>query len=176
MTALENSEKINERKSIKAPDDCAPEKIEARKVASGVVAEPLVRKAKSRFEVLYDGAYSADDILESLNKIEVGQWAVRSIAQSNIRICMTKGEYETRCRGDQYGNLIKIFQNNIKSMLVLDQTIIHEMAHYQLNIGGCQHAEAVCFAFEKMHKENRAWLTQEEWDKMKRLAIDNYPE
>lgn len=30
--------------------------------------------------------------------------------------------------------------------------------------------------FEKMHKENRAWLTQEEWDKMKRLAIDNYPE
>ena len=36
--------------------------------------------------------------------------------------------------------------------------------------------EAISLTFEKMHKENRAWLTQEEWDKMKRLAIDNYPE
>ena len=176
VTARENSEKIKERKAIEPPDDRAPEKIETRKATVGVVAEALTKKAKSRFEVLHDGAYSVDDIIESLNKTEVGQWAVRSIAQSNVRICMTKGEYETGCRGDQNGNLIKIFQNNIKSMLVLDQTIIHEMAHYKLNIGGCQHAEAVCFAFEKMHKENRAWLTQEEWDKMRRLAIDNYPE
>lgn len=39
----------------------------------------------------------------------------------------------------------------------------------------CQHAEAVCFAMEKMHKERRDYLFKEEWDRMIKLAIGNYP-
>ena len=50
------------------------------------------------------------------------------------------------------------------------------MTHYYYNIGGCQHAEAVCFAMEKMHIAGRDYLTKEEWDKMVKLAVDNYPE
>lgn len=50
------------------------------------------------------------------------------------------------------------------------------MTHYKYGIGGCQHAEAICFAMEKMHITGRNHLTQEEWEYVKKLAIDNYPE
>ena len=74
------------------------------------------------------------------------------------------------------GNEIRIFSQNNKSLRVASQTLIHEMAHYRFNIGGCQHAEAVCFATEKMHIMGRDYLTREEWEYVKNLAIDNYPE
>ena len=41
------------------------------------------------------------------------------------------------------------------------------MAHYRFGIGECQHAEAICFAMEKMHKEN-------EREYVKKLAQDVY--
>lgn len=50
------------------------------------------------------------------------------------------------------------------------------MTHYHYGIGGCQHAEAVCFAMEKMHLLNRNYLTEEKWSQMVKLAVDNYPE
>lgn len=78
-------------------------------------------------------------------------------------------------RGDQRGHIINIYLSNIKSKRVGAQTIIHEMTHYHYGIGQCQHAEAVCFAMEKMHILNRSYLT-EEWNQMVKLAVDNYPE
>lgn len=52
----------------------------------------------------------------------------------------------------------------------------NEMTHFYYQIGNCQHAEAVCFAMEKMHLLNRDYLTEEEWNQMVKLAVDNYPE
>ena len=38
------------------------------------------------------------------------------------------------------------------------------------------HAEAVCMAFEKMHKLKRGYLFRDEWEAVIKLAKDNYPE
>ena len=54
------------------------------------------------------------------------------------------------------------------------QTIVHEMAHYRFGIGECQHAEAICFAMEKMHKECRDYLKANEREYVKKLAQDVY--
>ena len=60
--------------------------------------------------------------------------------------------------------------------MVAQQTFIHEVTHLRFGIGGCQHAEAICFSYEKMHKENRDYLTKAEWGKMVELAKMAYPE
>ena len=56
------------------------------------------------------------------------------------------------------------------------QTLIHEMGHYHYNIGNCQYAEAICFGLEKLHLTGKEKLTKNEWEYVKNLAIDNYPE
>ena len=38
------------------------------------------------------------------------------------------------------------------------------MTHYYYGIGGCQHAEAICLAMEKMHIEKRDYLTENKWN------------
>ena len=50
------------------------------------------------------------------------------------------------------------------------------MGHYHYNIGLCQHAEAICFGLEKLHITGNEKLTLEEWNYVKKLAIDNYPD
>ena len=50
------------------------------------------------------------------------------------------------------------------------------MGHYHYDIGYCQHAEAICFGLEKLHITGKAKLTYDEWEYVKKLAIDNYPE
>ena len=111
-----------------------------------------------------------------MQQSQVGINTINHIANRNVVIEMvTMKQYHTN-RGYQQGNKIKIFLSNIKSKRVVAQTIIHEMTHYYYNIGNCQHAEAICFAMEKMHALNRDYLTEEEWKKMVQLAIDNYPE
>lgn len=120
--------------------------------------------------------YAKEDIIKELRKTRVGQDTIRAIRNSDVQISLTHGEYGTGFRGEQTGKTISIYENNIGSLLVAGQTLIHEMAHQRFNIGGCQHAEAICFSMEKMHKMNRDYLTEDEWESMKKLAIDNYPE
>ncbi|MBR0342263.1 MAG: hypothetical protein IJH64_08465 [Oscillospiraceae bacterium] len=50
------------------------------------------------------------------------------------------------------------------------------MSHYHYGIGQSQHAEAICFGMEKLHITGSELLSKEEWEYVKRLAIDNYPE
>ena len=54
------------------------------------------------------------------------------------------------------------------------QTIIHEMTHYYYEIGHCQHAEAICYAMEKMHILKRNYLTEKEWNEIVDLVVKNY--
>ena len=120
--------------------------------------------------------YTRQEILKELQTSPIGKDTIRAIRNTNARISIFDVPRKDGERGDQMGNEIRIFSQNNKSLRVASQTLIHEMAHYRFNIGGCQHAEAVCFAMEKMHIMGRDYLTREEWEYVKNLAIDNYPE
>ena len=82
--------------------------------------------------------------------------------------------HPTGARGEQYGDRIDIYARQCPNKLVFSQTIVHEMAHYRFGIGECQHAEAICFAMEKMHKECRDYLKPNEREYVKKLAQDVY--
>lgn len=120
--------------------------------------------------------YTREEILRELQSSPVGIETIRAIRDSDARISIYDTPRPDGARGEQIGNDIRIFSRNIKSTRVAGQTLIHEMAHFRFNIGGCQHAEAICFAMEKMHIMNRDYLTKSEWEYVKKLAIDNYPE
>lgn len=120
--------------------------------------------------------YTRQQLLEEMQQSPIGISTINHIANSKVVIeLINEKQYHTN-RGYQQGNIIKIFLSNIKNKRVGAQTIIHEMTHYYYDIGGCQHAEAICFAMEKMHIENRNYLTEDEWNKMVMLSVDNYPE
>lgn len=120
--------------------------------------------------------YTREQILQEMQKSQVGKKTINHIANSNVLIEMINEKQIHTNRGEQRGNKIRIYLQNIKSERVGAQTVIHEMTHFYYQIGNCQHAEAVCFAMEKMHLLNRDYLTEEEWNQMVKLAVDNYPE
>ena len=107
---------------------------------------------------------------------KVGKDAIRYILESNVRINITGVPNIKPERGKQVGDDITIYSQNIASLRVAGQSVIHEVTHHKFGIGHCQHAEAICFAFEKMHKENRDFLYPDEWDNMISLAKQAYPE
>ena len=123
-----------------------------------------------------DAKFTREDMLNDLQTSEIGRSTIKAIRDTDVRVIVSeeKGQYGNR--GYQQGNLIKLFSGSIDSKKIAAQTLIHEMTHYTYHIGQCQHAEAVCFAMEKMHIMNRAYLTETEWEYVKKLAIDNYPE
>lgn len=121
--------------------------------------------------------YSLEDARKELLKSPVGIDTINAIKNSDVIINVINTRmHPTGARGEQYGAGIDIYARQCQNKLVFSQTIVHEMAHYRFGIGHCQHAEAICFAMEKMHKERRDYLTSNEWERMKKLAIDNYPE
>ncbi len=96
---------------------------------------------------------------EELNKSEVGREVLQYIEDAEIRPKLIYEPQQHDNRGQQWGNSIEIYVDNISSPLVAAQTVIHEITHHKYGIGKCQWAEAVCMAKEKMHKENRTYLT-----------------
>ena len=121
--------------------------------------------------------YSLEDAKRELLKSPVGIDTFNAIENSDVVINIINTRiHPLRARGEQAGDRIDIYARQCQNKLVFSQTIVHEMAHYRFDIGHCQHAEAICFAMEKMHLERRDYLTLNEWERMKKLAIDNYPE
>lgn len=121
--------------------------------------------------------YSLEDARKELLKSPVGIDTINAIKNSDVIInVINMRMHPTGARGEQYGNIIDIYARQCQNKLVFSQTIVHEMAHYRFGIGECQHAEAICFAMEKMHKERRDYLKPNEWEYVKKLAQDTYPE
>lgn len=137
----------------------------------------IINKAKA-IDSFHGGekVYTKAQILENLQTSPVGRDVIRRINESNAWIDLDDFETGSGERAWQQGAHIKLYTRNIKSDMVAGQTVVHEMTHYYYNIGKSQHAEAVCFAYEKMHLEKRNYLTEQEWEKIKKLAIDTYPE
>ena len=141
----------------------------------------IINKAKpidSMFVISENGrqTYSKQEIVDEMNKSKIGQKVLEWIKNSDVRIAICEDDYGGGNRGEQAGKTIKIYPQNIKSIRVAAQTVIHETGHYHYNIGNCQHAEAICFGLEKLHITGNEKLTLEEWNYVKKLAIDNYPE
>lgn len=121
--------------------------------------------------------YSLEDARKELLKSPVGIDTINAIKNSDVIInVINMRMHPTGARGEQGGNRIDIYARQCQNKLVFSQTIVHEMAHYRFGIGECQHAEAICFAMEKMHKERRDYLKPNEWEYVKKLAQDTYPE
>lgn len=97
-------------------------------------------------------------VVEGIRKSQVGRQSMEYIESHNIPVQFDNVSYAGGARGDSGSSDIRIFTRNIKSSLIAEQTVIHETTHIRFHIGQCQHAEAICFAYEKMHKENRDYL------------------
>ena len=120
--------------------------------------------------------YTPSEILKEMQQSPIGIKTIRSIRDSNAVIELIDEPQFHDNRGDQKGNNIRIYSANIKNQRVAGQTVIHEMTHFIYQIGRCQHAEAVCFAMEKMHILGRDYLSNDEWLQMVNLAKQAYPE
>lgn len=118
--------------------------------------------------------FTKQQIADEMETSPIGRKVIKWIENSNVKIAIYEDEYADGQRGDQRGDSIRIFPQNIPSLRVYVQTVIHEMGHYHYDIGNCQHAEAICFGLEKLHITGNEKLTSEEWNYVKKLAIDNY--
>lgn len=120
--------------------------------------------------------FAKQEIIDEMGTSPIGKKVLEWIGNSKARIAVYEDDYGNGNRGDQNGDLIRLFPRNIKNCKQAAQTVIHEMTHYHYNIGQSQHAEAVCFGMEKLHLTGNEVLTKEEWEYVKKLAIDNYPD
>lgn len=138
-----------------------------------------INYAKAIDEMFQNGdkvIYEKENIIEEMNTSLIGQKILEYLERSQAEVILMNRRPLHPNRGSQNGNQITIYCGNIRNERVVTQTLIHEMTHYWYHIGGCQHAEAVCFAMEKMHLLKRDYLTEDEWEQMVKLAVDNYPE
>ena len=115
-------------------------------------------------------------IVDELEKTKVGNQVIQWMKDAGITPFLNDEPQDFDYRSEQKGRNINIYLKNNKNSTVAAQSTIHEMVHYRFHIGGCQHAEAVCFAYEKMHILDKTTLTKDEWDAMVKLAKKAYPE
>lgn len=126
---------------------------------------------------LYPGLVNSEQLIAEMKKSEVGRQALDFIEHNNVVVKMDYEKPYHYNRGKQEDNYITLYMANIGgSPLVAAQTAVHEVCHLKYRIGECQWAEAVCMCHEKMHKENRTWLTFPEKRKIVRLAKQAYSE
>lgn len=136
----------------------------------------LAKAIDSMYSISEEGTetYTREEIIEEMQKSPIGQKVIEWIENSSVKIAIYEDEFGYGERGYQEGNRIVLYPKNIHSLRVAAQTLIHEMGHYHYGIGNCQHAEAICFGLEKLHLTGKEKLTKEEWEYVKKLAIDNY--
>ena len=120
--------------------------------------------------------FTKEDYIEELLLSQVGRDTIKAIEDGNATITISEEIPAARQRAEEYKGNVTLYSKMMESRRIAGQTLIHEMAHIRFAIGNCQHAEAICFSMEKMHIENRDWLTLEEWEKMKSLAKEAYSE
>ena len=141
-------------------------------------ARNLAKAIYSMYSISEDGreTYTREEIIEEMQKSPIGRKAIDWIENSDVHIAIHEDDDGNGNRGEQTGKIINLYPQNIGSVRIVAQTLIHEMGHYHYHIGYCQHAEAICFGLEKLHLTGKEKLTVDEWEYVKKLAIDNYPE
>ena len=118
--------------------------------------------------------YTKEEIIENLKTSAVGLETIQYLEKNpKVKIKLSE-DTESSYRGEHDKNLLTIWLNNCPNVRVAGQTVVHEVTHHRYGIGGSQQAETICFAFEKMHKENRKYLKQEEWNALVDLTKEVY--
>lgn len=140
----------------------------------------IINAAKANDVFLFEKEQAAanidpQEVLDLLEQSEIGKTALRHLEEMDVKPIFDYSPKFHSHRGDQQGNIIKIYMSNIATSKVAAQTIIHEATHLYYNIGQNQWAEAVCMAAEKMFLTGKP-LTIAEKRYIIKLAKTAYPE
>lgn len=115
----------------------------------------IINVAKVNDVFLFENERSApnidpQEVLNLLEQSEIGKTTLRHLAEMDVKPIIDYSPKLHTLRGEQQGNIIKIYMSNIANAKVAAQTVIHEATHLYYNIGQNQWAEAVCMAAEKI--------------------------
>ena len=117
-------------------------------------------------------------ILNELNHSETGKDVARYIFEHDelqIQLCY-KVDNPSKDLGDQFGDEIRIFVSETKTIKRTVEVLIHEITHYRYDIGGSQWAECVCIAQERKHRGRKEELTISELRDIIKEVKELYPE
>lgn len=138
-------------------------------------------KFSDRFQTYNNGqkdTITFKHLLNNLNKSSIGRQTVEYILKHpelQIQMCYNI-DHELDVLGQQFGDEIRIYASETKTVQLTAETIIHEITHHKYDIGGCQWAECVCKAQEFKHKTNKDKLTGSEIRDIIKLIRRLYPE
>lgn len=120
------------------------------------------------------------NIYKNLNKTEIGKGVIDYIHKNNttVDVFYNKGSIEELDMYGEYGKTIgnHIYINGLSTNTLkkIAKTIIHEEKHIELDIGGDQHAEAVCDYYAELHEKGQ--LTGEDIRNIIKSVKQRYPE
>lgn len=123
---------------------------------------------------------SAINIYKNLNKTEIGKGVIDYIRKNNttVDVFYNKDSLEELDMYGEYGKAIgnHIYINGLSTNTLkkIAKTIIHEEKHIELDIGGDQHAEAVCDYYGELHEKGQ--LTGEDIRNIIKSVKQRYPE
>lgn len=151
-----------------------------------VRAEQMLQKARNarfsdRFQEYNNGqkdTITYRRLMNNLNKSEIGKETVEYIMghpELNIQMCYNV-DHSPNTYGAQFGDVIRIFASDTKTVQRTAEILIHEVTHHRYDIGGSQWSECVCKAQELKHRENKDKLTNEELRDIIKSVKALYPE
>lgn len=157
----------------------AEEKEAKRKVEE----QKKIRQAKfsDRFQEYNNGqkdTITTKRLLNNLNRTRIGRATAEYLMEHReIEIQMCYGiDHLPGVRGEQIGDLIRIYASETKTVQKTAETIIHEITHHRYDISNTQWAECVCFAQEEKHRTGKMTLTGAELRNIIKTVKELYPE
>ena len=129
-----------------------------QKTAEKINSRVMLARASETFTIIppYKGdAIKAQSIYRHLRRSEVRKTTFEYIIANKIPVEINyTDEAENGVRGYTLGNRVFVFAKNTQTVAVTTETIIHEVTHIRLGQHShTQHEEAICFAYELMHKK-----------------------
>lgn len=157
----------------KESENSTPESVE-NSGESGIIDEAKAIDSMFYADDYEYQTYTKEEIIEHLKTSPVGLDTLRYLEENPQVKVMLSENRKVAERGEHKNDLLTIWLNNCPNVRVAAQTVVHEVTHHKYNIGGSQLAETICFAYEKMHKEGRNYITREEWNNLVNLVKDAY--
>jgi len=119
--------------------------------------------------------YNIENIIDNLKASKIGEDALFFATANKLNVKFSEEIPKKGQRAEHRGYNITIYSQKNPVASEAAKSLIHEITHIRYNIGGCQHAEAVCMAMEYMHTHNRD-ITKDEWDTIVNKVKDLYSE
>lgn len=117
-------------------------------------------------------------LMNNLNKSNIGKETIEYILKHpeiEIQMCY-KVDHEAGVNGVQFGDTIRIYASETKTVQRTAEVLIHEITHHKYNIGGSQWSECVCKAQEIKHKKKSDELTGKELKGIIKEIKELYPD